>query len=216
MPADDHVTKLMTDAITAAVHPGRILLEVCGMLRPKSGRRLPSGRKLNEHQAAAAAMVVTGIMNRLGVAFSDACALAKVANEPKNYYRFHLTREELSSGAAKFASRRFSRTLSRYRDLVVAAAKLGRADEIELLDELAKAVHDFLEPFVPFARHDEFEELSESLSEIGRLHAPKGAGWHDRRPRPALDGLPRPRFGIQLRDHRARVRRRGSRIDMAS
>src|SRR4051812_47722677 len=73
MPADNHVTRLMNDAITAAAHPGLILVRVCEMLRPKSGYRLPAGRKLSDEQAAAAAMVVTRIVERLDVSLAAVC-----------------------------------------------------------------------------------------------------------------------------------------------
>jgi hypothetical protein len=170
----------MNDALATVAHPGLILVSVCGMLRPKSGCRLPAGRKLNADQAAAAAMAVTRIMERLGVSPSDACRVANVASEPKNCYHFHLTREERSAGVTKFAKGRFNKTISRYRDLVVAIATLGKTEQTQLLDELAEAVHDFLEPFVPFARRDEFEELVEGVGEIGRYlskprKAPDGA-----------------------------------------
>lgn len=168
MPADNHVTRLMNDAITAAAHPGLILVRVCEMLRPKSGKKLPAGRKLSDEQAAAAAMVVTRIVERLGVSLAAVCRMANVAPDPNNYYRFLLTREERGAGATTFAKGRFNKTISRYRDLVVAAATLSKSDQIPLLDELAGAVHDFLEPFVPLAQRDEFEELLEGLGEIGR------------------------------------------------
>jgi hypothetical protein len=66
---------------------------------------------------------------------------------------------------------------------VVAAAKLGKSEELPLFDELALAIHDFLEPFAPLAQCDEFEELVDSLGEMGRYFS---------RPRKAPDGMPAP------------------------
>ena len=39
-------------------------------------------------------MVVTRIVERLGVSLAAVCRMANVAPDPNNYYRFHLTREE--------------------------------------------------------------------------------------------------------------------------
>jgi hypothetical protein len=162
------VTTLMNDALAAVAHPGLTLTKVCELLRPKSGRKLPGRRKLNAYQAAAAAIAVTGIMVRLAVEPAEACRLANVAPDPKNFYAFHLTRDERAGERTEFAPRRFSKTIKHYHDLVVATAGIANVDPAPLLDELAQAVHDFLEPFVPFAGRDEFEELADHLPELGR------------------------------------------------
>jgi hypothetical protein len=167
MTTDTPLSRLMNDALAAVAHPGQTLVRVCDMLRPKSGYKLPTKRKLTDEQAAATALAVTRIAERLGLSCSAICQTANVASDPKNYYRFHLTREERASGQTRFVAGRFNKALARYRDLVVAAA-LAECDQLPLLDELAAAVQDFLEPFVPLARRDEFEELAEGLGEIGR------------------------------------------------
>lgn len=169
MPGDTHstVAKLMSDALTAVAHPGQILMSVCEMLRPKSAHKLPGRRKLNGGQAAAAAIAVTNIMERLGVQPRDACERARVATEAKNYYAFHLTQEERAANKTAFNNRRFNKTIRHYRDLVVATASIADADPAPLLDELALAVQDFLDPFVPFAQRDEFDELTEHVGELG-------------------------------------------------
>jgi len=179
MTTDTHLSRLMNDALAAVAHPGQTLTRVCDMLRPKSGHKLPTKRKLTGEQAAAAALAVTRIAERLDLSCPAICRTANVAPAPKNYYRFHLTRDERESRQTKFAARRFNKTLSKYRDLVVAAAALADCDQLPLLDELAAAVQDFLEPFVPLARRDEFEELAEGVGEIGRYFS---------RPRKAADG----------------------------
>ncbi|MCP3471799.1 hypothetical protein NLM33_25025 [Bradyrhizobium sp. CCGUVB1N3] len=179
MTTETPLSRLMNDALAAVAHPGQTLTRVCDMLRPKSGYKLPAGRKLTDDQAAAAALVVTRIADRLGLSCSAICQTANIARDPKNFYRFHLTREERESGQTRFAAGRFNKTLVRYRDLVVAAAALAECDQLPLLDELAVAVQDFLEPYVPLARRDEFEELAEGLAEIGRYLS---------RPRKAADG----------------------------
>jgi hypothetical protein len=170
MPTDTypHVTKLMNDALTAIAHPGQTLNRVCEMLRPKSGHKFHGvRRKLNDSQAAAAAVAATRIMERLSVSPSAACDEARVAQEPNNYYRFRLTIEERAASATKFSKGRFNKSIRHYRDLVSATAKIANTDVTPLLDELAAAVHDFLEPFIPFAQRDEFNELTEHVVELG-------------------------------------------------
>jgi hypothetical protein len=185
--AKSHVITLMNEALAAVTHPGLILTSVCEMLRPKSGRKLPGRRKLDADQAAAAAMAVTGIMERLGVEPAEACRRAKVASDPKNFYAFHLTRDERATGKTEFTERRFNRTIKHYHDLIVATARIADVDPTPLLDELAVAVRDFLEPFVPIVGRDEFEELADHLLALGpyfskRQEAPDGTSVD-------LDGL---------------------------
>jgi hypothetical protein len=195
------IAKLMTDAHMRITHPAAHLLLVADQVTSVgSDEPLPPGarRKMHVHEAHAVLETVTRRMRCHGLNASTVCREAKVANEPKGFYKFNLTADEMD-GAGNLTAplkpkRRAYLGIGPYiRMMRVMASETGLA-EADLLQELAEVIPDFLAPFAGSDR-DLWETLFDDLALLGPYFA---------RVRQGSDGQP-----IQLRRFFADAAREG-------
>ena len=98
MTIAETVSRLMTDATMRITHPAGYLLELADRLTaPGSEEHIPPGaeRKLRDADGFAVLEAVTRMMRRHGLPPSLICEAAKVANQSKDFYKFHLTQGEM-------------------------------------------------------------------------------------------------------------------------
>lgn len=167
---NETVAKLIKDALMKATHSEAHLLVLAeALLDPRIDDPLPAGaaRKMKEAEAFAAATAVTRMMRRHGLNPSYVCKGASVANNPKEYFAFHLTQGEMdASGNAKAPlkpGRRIHKGLAPYVRLARTVAGMAAAPEADLLQELATAVAGYLAPFAS-ADRSPWELLAEDLA----------------------------------------------------
>lgn len=185
--ATETVAKLIEDALMKATHPEAHLLVLAeALLDPRADDPLPPGaaRKMNEADAFAAATAVTRLMRRHGINPSDACKAARVANSPKEFFAFHLTKGEMDAAGELTAPlaprRRVHKGLAPYVRLARTVAGMAGAPEAALLQELALAVGGYLAPFGA-ADRSPWELLAEDLAMLAAYFA---------KPRDGSDGEP--------------------------
>lgn len=187
MTISDTVSRLMSHATMRITHPAATLLELANRLTtPGSDEPAPPGsqRKLQDADAFAVLEAVTRMMRRHGLSPSLVCEAAKVANQAKDFYKFHLTQTEMDETgrlvAAPKAGRRVHRGLAPYLRMVRRIAAEAGVPEADLLEELGAAIPDFLAPFAAVDR-DVWETVFDDIALLGGYFS---------RPRQGSDGQP--------------------------
>lgn len=164
------VTRIITDAIMKATHPdAHLLILADGMTTPGKTDPLPPGasRKMSRSVAHAAMTAVTRMMRRHGLKPSEICREAKVANQRNDYFKFHLTREEMDPAGVLVgplpATREVRQGLGPFVRMVRVIAGKAGVPEVDLLQELGRDVTDFLAPFAA-ADKDPWDLLHDDIA----------------------------------------------------
>jgi hypothetical protein len=170
----DHALEIMSSALEAA-RPSALLKAAAEATR--KGAHGVHRRKLTRDEAIAAMRAVTAMLKRYGLAPTSTLRKPGRATEASGTYPLFLTDDEFS-GAPVGPNRRLNLNVGAHLESVrmVARAASGGGDPPDvtsLLDELAEAIPEFLEPFREEER-DPDEEIAEDLLRIGAwLQSPR-------------------------------------------
>jgi hypothetical protein len=158
----------MVEKVLRDIRPGALALQAAELTKPKT--RSGFSKKLRREEAIAAMRVVSSMVRRFGLEPTKVL-VGGSASKPADTYRLYLTSDEMSGAVAIGPQRRLHKALAAHVDSVRRicrhAAQAGHAvDEMTLLDELAKAVPDFLEKFREREAVDPDEELANDINRV--------------------------------------------------
>jgi len=164
-----NVQALMTNALNST-RPATLLQFAAEQTAPKTGP-WKGRRKLTNAETIAAMRVVTGQIARFGLKPTVALTRTNVASEASATYKLFLTDAEMASETASRPKQNMIRNLSAHVTSVRLIARHAQnaghdVAEIDLLDELAAAVPEFLEQFRMEQAIDENVEMAADLRSI--------------------------------------------------
>jgi hypothetical protein len=168
-PTVSNAQALMSNALNST-RPATLLQFAAEQTAPKTGP-WKGRRKLTAEETIAAMRVITGQIARFGLKPTVALTRPNVASEASATYKLFLTDAEMASEAVSRPKHNIIRNLSAHvtsvRLIARHAEKAGHdVAEIDLLDELAAAVPEFLEQFRLEQAVDEHVEVAADLGSI--------------------------------------------------